>query len=164
MSTHLPWFHDFSAFCHHFVLTKLANSSLRVNAIQQTWIENKHNARQFQHLYSFVNSVQWMIDVVRRAVAQSSKLFICSETYRDPARLLSISIGKSSCLYKTPSPMTNQKHLINMTWTACSIMHNIPSHSWDFFLPFTENHHYTEFYFQNKGHWLLLKSSHYFKK
>ena len=31
MSTHLPRFQSFSAFLHHFVLTKLDTSSIRVN-------------------------------------------------------------------------------------------------------------------------------------
>ena len=30
MSTSMPWFKSFSAFLHHFVLTKLAISSIRV--------------------------------------------------------------------------------------------------------------------------------------
>ena len=33
MSTHLPWFQSFSGFLYHFVLAKLATSSIRVNGV-----------------------------------------------------------------------------------------------------------------------------------
>ena len=33
MSTHLPWFQSFSVFLYHFVLAKLATTSIRVNSV-----------------------------------------------------------------------------------------------------------------------------------